>query len=304
MEHRRKFRSQLLRIELHWRRQVWLHPLFGKHPGAYPSSGGRLFSSGYLRADQLPFGNIHFLHSGSAMFTLFPRSSYLITIVFMTITAAVLAEICSALPLSGSIYIWAAESAGPKYARFFGFTVAWWSCTAWMTFVAGNCQVCRCHLFVDVLFSQAIYSIDDCQLYRLTISCLGCQLSWRCWQWQHQVAVSDLGYFGRVAPTRSRNQLPTPTAIFAGFPRLHIHHDAGFLPLRHLASNWSLENIWIPVCARCVPSDRCAFHTTVYYTIADDCYSQWNRSSSWLELGIVFVSYSSVYSFHMADCHR
>ncbi|KZV94012.1 amino acid transporter [Exidia glandulosa HHB12029] len=67
-------------------------------------------------------------------------SSYIITIVFMMMTAAVLAEICSALPLSGSIYIWAAESAGPKYARFFGFIVAWWACTAWMTFAAGNCQ--------------------------------------------------------------------------------------------------------------------------------------------------------------------
>jgi amino acid transporter len=63
--------------------------------------------------------------------------------VFMFITAAVLAEICSALPLSGSIYIWAAESAGPKYARFFGFLVASWSTTAWMTFTAGNCQVWR-----------------------------------------------------------------------------------------------------------------------------------------------------------------
>lgn len=67
-------------------------------------------------------------------------SSYIVTLVFMWITAAVLAEICSALPLSGSIYIWTAESAGPKYARFFGFIVAWWSCTAWMTFAAGNCQ--------------------------------------------------------------------------------------------------------------------------------------------------------------------
>ncbi len=61
--------------------------------------------------------------------------------IFMFMTAFVLAEICSALPLSGSIYVWAAESAGPKYARFFGFIVAWWSCTAWMTFAAGNCQV-------------------------------------------------------------------------------------------------------------------------------------------------------------------
>lgn len=67
-------------------------------------------------------------------------SSYVIVLVFMMITAAVLAEICSALPLSGSIYIWAAESAGPNYARFFGFLVAWWSTTAWMTFTAGNCQ--------------------------------------------------------------------------------------------------------------------------------------------------------------------
>ena len=83
------------------------------------------------------------------------RSSYLITIFFMIITAAVLAEVCSALPLSGSIYIWAAESAGPKYARFFGFIVAWWSCTAWMTFTAGNSQVSTC----------ASYSISSSSRY-------------------------------------------------------------------------------------------------------------------------------------------
>ncbi|KAG9317065.1 hypothetical protein JVU11DRAFT_1252 [Chiua virens] len=41
-------------------------------------------------------------------------SSFVITVIFMVITAAVLAEICSALPLSGSIYVWAAESAGPN----------------------------------------------------------------------------------------------------------------------------------------------------------------------------------------------
>lgn len=68
-------------------------------------------------------------------------SNYVITIPFMLMAAAVLAEICSALPLSGSIYIWAAESAGRKHARLVGFIVAWWACTAWMTFAAGNCQV-------------------------------------------------------------------------------------------------------------------------------------------------------------------
>ncbi|KAI5116859.1 hypothetical protein M0805_009169 [Coniferiporia weirii] len=83
-------------------------------------------------------------------------SSYLITMVFMFITAAVLAEICSALPLSGSIYIWAAESAGPKYARFFGFIVAWWSCTAWMTFAAGNCQT-TANYVVSLL---AVFEVD------------------------------------------------------------------------------------------------------------------------------------------------
>lgn len=61
--------------------------------------------------------------------------------VFMFITAAVLAEICSALPLSGSIYIWAAEAAGPKYGRFIAFVVSFWTAAAWMTFAAGNCQV-------------------------------------------------------------------------------------------------------------------------------------------------------------------
>lgn len=60
----------------------------------------------------------------------------LVTAVLMTITAASLAEICSSLPLSGSIYIWAAEAGGKKYGRFFGFIVAFWSTTAWTSFVA------------------------------------------------------------------------------------------------------------------------------------------------------------------------
>ncbi|KAF8503838.1 amino acid/polyamine transporter I [Gautieria morchelliformis] len=83
-------------------------------------------------------------------------SSYVITLVFMWITAAILAEICSALPLSGSIYIWAAESAGRKHARFFGFLVAWWACTAWMTFAASNSQTTANYL-VSIL---AIYGVD------------------------------------------------------------------------------------------------------------------------------------------------
>jgi translation initiation factor 5B len=53
-------------------------------------------------------------------------SSSVIVVFGVTATAAVLAEICSALPLSGSIYIWASEAAGKRWARLTGFVVAWW----------------------------------------------------------------------------------------------------------------------------------------------------------------------------------
>ncbi|KAK8844016.1 hypothetical protein IAR55_006809 [Kwoniella newhampshirensis] len=73
----------------------------------------------------------------------------------MTVTAAVLAEICSALPLSGSIYIWAAEAAG-GHSRLIGYVVAWWACTAWMTFCASVCQNAANHL-LSVL---VVYEVD------------------------------------------------------------------------------------------------------------------------------------------------
>jgi amino acid transporter len=60
--------------------------------------------------------------------------------VFTFITAALVAEVCSASPSAGSIYLWAAEAGGPKYGRLFGFIVAWWSTTAWTTFCASNTQ--------------------------------------------------------------------------------------------------------------------------------------------------------------------
>lgn len=68
-------------------------------------------------------------------------TSFLVSSVFMSITAAVLAEICSALPVSGSIYIWAAQAAGRKYGRFIGFIAAWWIATSWMTSTSTICQV-------------------------------------------------------------------------------------------------------------------------------------------------------------------
>ncbi|KAF3399662.1 Thiamine transporter thi9 [Talaromyces pinophilus] len=67
-------------------------------------------------------------------------TSFLVTCFFTFITAAVIAEICSSLPLAGSIYLWAAEAGGPRFGRFLGFIVAWWSTTAWTTFCASNTQ--------------------------------------------------------------------------------------------------------------------------------------------------------------------
>lgn len=83
-------------------------------------------------------------------------SSWIITAICMSITAASLAEICSSIPLSGSICtppsylprtladrptdLWAAAAAGKKYGRFFGVLVAWWVVCAWTSFVASTAQ--------------------------------------------------------------------------------------------------------------------------------------------------------------------
>ncbi|KAF8659526.1 hypothetical protein AX16_001825 [Volvariella volvacea WC 439] len=145
-------------------------------------------------------------------------SSYCITIVFMTMTAAILAEVCSALPLSGSIYIWAAESAGPKYARFIGFIVAWWSCTAWMTFVAGNCQTTANYLVSQL----AVWEIDFPG--GITYD----NVKWRAFIW----AVSEVLLVLAVAI----NYLP---------PRLYSAVFRGSLLL--MSADFLLCVIWLPI---------------------------------------------------------
>ncbi|KAF7294748.1 Gamma-aminobutyric acid transporter [Mycena indigotica] len=154
-------------------------------------------------------------------------SSYIITIVFMLITAAVLAEICSALPLSGSIYIWAAESAGPKYARFFGFVVAWWSCTAWMTFAAGNCQTTANYIVSQL----AVWEID------FPGGATSTNVKWRALIW----AVSEALLVVAVAI----NYLPPPS-LLRNIPFLSPSYDGRLSALRHLAANWGIQNIWLP----------------------------------------------------------
>lgn len=75
----------------------------------------------------------------------------MVTMVFTFITAAVIAEVCSASPAAGSIYLWAAEAGGPRFGRLLGFIVAWWSTTAWTTFVAS--------MLIGVLFTSLLRSV-------------------------------------------------------------------------------------------------------------------------------------------------
>jgi len=97
------------------------------------------------------------------MFTGGPQAywaTYLISSVFILITAAVLAEICSSLPAAGSIYFWAAESGGPKYGRLLGFTVAWWSTTAWTSFLAVNSVAPANYILSQIAVFKLDFTLD------------------------------------------------------------------------------------------------------------------------------------------------
>ncbi|KAH8672482.1 amino acid permease [Ilyonectria robusta] len=88
-------------------------------------------------------------------------TSFLVTCVFTFITAAVIAEICSSLPLAGSIYLWAAEAGGPRFGRLFGFVVAWWSTTAWTTFCASNTQAAVNYMLSEIVVFNVDFPSDS-----------------------------------------------------------------------------------------------------------------------------------------------
>ncbi|RAL61850.1 hypothetical protein DID88_002913 [Monilinia fructigena] len=87
-------------------------------------------------------------------------TSYIVTCFFTFITAAVIAEVCSASPSAGSIYLWAAEAGGPKYGRLLGFVVAWWSTTAWMTFCASNTQGAVNYMLSEIVVFNVDFPTD------------------------------------------------------------------------------------------------------------------------------------------------
>ncbi|KAK3073376.1 hypothetical protein LTS18_014448, partial [Coniosporium uncinatum] len=72
---------------------------------------------------------------------------------------------------AGSIYFWAAEAGGRRYGRLFGFIVAWWSCTAWTTFVASNCQ------------AAANFILSEIEVFGLSFSTDTSDIKFRAVQW-------------------------------------------------------------------------------------------------------------------------
>ncbi|CAG8316576.1 unnamed protein product [Penicillium nalgiovense] len=87
-------------------------------------------------------------------------TSYVVTMVFTFITAAVIAEVCSASPSAGSIYLWAAEAGGPRFGRLLGFIVAWWSTTAWTTFCASNTQAAVNYMLSEITVFKLDFPSD------------------------------------------------------------------------------------------------------------------------------------------------
>ncbi|OHW90939.1 amino acid transporter [Colletotrichum incanum] len=117
-------------------------------------------------------------------------TSFLVTCIFTFITAAVIAEICSSLPLAGSIYLWAAEAGGPRYGRFFGFIVAWWSTTAWTTFCASNTQ------------SAVNYMLSEIVVFNLDFPSDTSSIKFRAVQWIATEVMLALAAIWNLLPPR------------------------------------------------------------------------------------------------------
>lgn len=70
-------------------------------------------------------------------------TSFIINVVSVCITSAILSEICSALPISGSLYNWAAAAAGPVLRPLLlrVMYVVWQVCSCMV-----GCEIGRAHV--------------------------------------------------------------------------------------------------------------------------------------------------------------
>lgn len=84
--------------------------------------------------------------------TAFSWSSWVSGSILSIITAACLAEACSAYPAAGSIYYWAFRSwGGGRAGRFVSFLVAAWTLVAWTAFLAADSFGVANYLVSEVL---------------------------------------------------------------------------------------------------------------------------------------------------------
>lgn len=88
----------------------------------------------------------------SILTTVYRWSSWVSGSILSIITAACLAEACSAYPAAGSIYYWAFRSwGGGRAGRFVSFLVAAWTLVAWTAFLASDSFGVANYLVSEVL---------------------------------------------------------------------------------------------------------------------------------------------------------
>ncbi|KAH8594051.1 putative amino acid permease [Bisporella sp. PMI_857] len=195
-------------------------------------------------------------------------TSYLVTVVFTFITAAVIAEACSASPSAGSIYLWAAESGGPKFGRLFGFVVAWWSTTAWTTFCASNTQ------------GAVNYMLSEIVVFDLPFPSDSSDIKFRAVQWACTEVLLGLAVLLNLLPPR--------------FFRFVFYLSSFFVLL-----DFVLNVIWLPVGTARTFGFRTAeeaFLTTYNGTGAP---SGWNWCLSYLATAGILIGFDA--SGHVAE---
>ncbi|OAR01737.1 hypothetical protein LLEC1_04217 [Akanthomyces lecanii] len=224
-------------------------------------------------------------------------TSFIVTCVF-TFIAAVIAEICSSLPLAGSIYLWAAEAAGPRYGRLFGYVVAWWSTMAWTTFCASNTQAA-----VNYMLSVGLHHRTGYVLF-LVLTLAGnhdsSSIKFRAVQWAATEVMLALAAIWNLLPRQFNSPSPRDTK------RVLTDNDAAkyfrwvfYLSTGSVLLDFVLNLVWLPIATSKTYGFRSAhdaFMTTYNGTGAP---AGWNWCLSVLATAGILIGFDA--SGHVAE---
>lgn len=195
-------------------------------------------------------------------------TSYLVTCLFTFVTASMLAEICSALPAAGSLYFWAAESAGPKFGRLVGFIVAWWTTTAWTTFTASVSQ------------SAANYMLSEINVFDLGFATDVTDVKFRSVQWICAEALLAVAMGVQyLKPHHYRYVFRTATAV--------------------VLLDFVLNVIWFPIAVSKTYGFRSAHDAFLLQGNETGAPAGWNYCLSFLATAGILVGYDA--SGHVAE---